>query len=230
MRYVRTSRGTVFDTIQEGINDLRQDGGWVEVSVGNFQENLIIRHPSTTLRGQGYMTAVGNAVNSRPTILICGAAHQFAIKDIRIMNTSSGTAVFVSGATGGLFDSVHITDAGRDGIELYESTLTKINDCNIAHTDRHAISIINSCGVLVVKNYMGHDYISGSMVLISGGGGSIISNNLMTNFNANSGVGVMIGSPASTYTTVMGNRIAGFLRGIDDRGTSTFWSGLNNIS
>jgi len=232
MRYVRTSKGTVFDTIQEGINDLSsEDGGWVEASVGTFTEDITIRQANITLRGQGYGTALGHVTYSRPAvILICGVGDQFVIKDIRVANVSSGTAIRVlAGAHGGLFDNVYISEAGQDGIQISGADFAKINDCTIAFFDRHAISLADSSGVIVVKNYMGMDYTSGCMINISGGGGHVISNNVFRNYGSNSGSAVIIGAGANNVT-VTSNRMGGFSSsGFIDRGTNTV-CGLNNIS
>jgi len=229
MRYVRNSKGKVFDSIQEGINDIGSDGGWVEASVGTFTENITIRQSNIILRRQGYGTVLGHTDYSRSVILVWGASNQFVISDIRVLNVSSGTAIRVlSGSEGGLLNNLYITEAGQDGIQLSGVTSVKLNNCNIANIGRHALSIANSCGVLVVKNYMGNAWVSGSMINISGGGGHIISDNFLTNFGASSGIGVVIGASANNVT-LTSNRIAGFSTGFSDNGTNTI-CGLNNIS
>lgn len=173
-RYVKNSEGETYSTIQEAIDDLGTDGGWVEASIGTFNEAVTITTSGVELRGQGWNTVINGGVTGTA---VTTSGSYITVRDLTVQTTTGGGNAYDGiRHNGGNFlkiERVRVNGSDDNGININANVARSwIKNCYIYDTDGDAIdSWLNNSWIVDNEIYTAGArgiYLHASNVIIKG--------------------------------------------------------------
>ena len=210
---VCNSKGCCFGTIGQAVTHLASAGGFVEVPVGVFSEQVNINEAGITLRGRGDASVIifNTSGNGGYAIWVHSGAHFTNIRDLQVATLTSGTdAIRFSGVNFCRVYNVEIDEAVRDGISAIGSDNLIVEESQVTFCTRNGILLSGGCsGAIIGKNFI--ELCSGHAVQVADGGGIIINSNFIDRTWDD---GILL---SGSDNTVVGNRIANWTNeAVDD--------------
>lgn len=226
---VNSRTGTIYDTIQEAINDAL-NGDTINVGVGNYTENVII-NKQLILNALGLATVTPLDVNS-PVFSILIAGNNSVINGFTITGAVNSYGIYMASFVNSTIANNTIIENGLDGIFIEGSASTTNMSLNTITGNKIKNNTRDGIRIYAGSPTINSNEISGNGrdgIRIQFGNPTINSNNIYN--NTKDGIRIQSGNPVVHFNRIYNNG----LYGLHDASTTPNktnatlnWWGTNN--